>query len=230
MKKSTLRWWILWGVLLITYNVIVFAVPYQRTGGFWVSYGFTLIAIALQIYVIHTAFPAGGTVKSKLFGFPVAKVGMVYLAAQIATGLLFMAFPAAPIWLVVVVCVLWLALAVAGLVVTKTARNEVTRQEISHRAQTEVSVIRSLQNQVSTLSDHIQNKETADQLGKLAELLRYSDPMSSEALRDIETDLIACVDDIQSAVTEGDFAAVASLCQKASAVLTERNRLCKLNK
>lgn len=54
--------------------------------------------------------------------------------------------------------------------------------------------------------------------------------MSHESLRDIEADLAACVDDLQRAVVDDDRAAALMLEQKARAVLTERNRLCKLNK
>ena len=64
----------------------------------------------------------------------------------------------------------------------------------------------------------------------LAEELRYSDPVSSAALLEIEAALSAIVDELQSAIIDGDITAISQLCRKASAVLTERNRLCKLNK
>ena len=42
--------------------------------------------------------------------------------------------------------------------------------------------------------------------------------------------LSAAVDELQAAYVDGDSDAVAQLCRKASALLAERNRLCKLNK
>ena len=67
-------------------------------------------------------------------------------------------------------------------------------------------------------------------LKKLAEELRYSDPVSSAALTEIERDLSAAVEELQAAVIDADTSAVKHLCRKASALLAERSRLCKLNK
>ena len=65
---------------------------------------------------------------------------------------------------------------------------------------------------------------------KFAEEVRYSDPVSADALAEIERDLAAAVDELQAAVVDGDNANIPALTRKASAVLAERNRLCKLNK
>ena len=71
--------------------------------------------------------------------------------------------------------------------------------------------------------------ENAD-VKALADEFRYSDPVSNAAIADAEADLAAAVDELQSAYVDGDSEAVAKLCRKASALLAERNRLCKLNK
>jgi hypothetical protein len=54
--------------------------------------------------------------------------------------------------------------------------------------------------------------------------------VSNEAIAEAEADLAAAVDELQKAYVDGDQDAVAQLCRKASALLAERNRLCKLNK
>lgn len=64
----------------------------------------------------------------------------------------------------------------------------------------------------------------------LAEEFRYSDPVSNNAVAEAEADLAAVVDELQAAYVDGDNDAMAQLCRKASALLAERNRLCKLNK
>ena len=91
MKKNTIRWWVLLGVVLVVYNVLAFALPFPKTAVFAVSYLFSMIAILAQIYVIRTAFYRGEGVKSKFYGFPIAKVGVIYLAIQLIGGLVFMA-------------------------------------------------------------------------------------------------------------------------------------------
>ena len=86
--------------------------------------------------------------------------------------------------------------------------------------------MRSLQSKISQIA--AQSEDAA--IKALAEEFRYSDPVSSDAIADAETDLAAAVDELQTAYVDGDSEAVAKLCRKASALLAERNRLCKLNK
>ena len=87
MKKNAIRWWVVLGVVLVVYNVLAFALPFPKTAVFAVSYLFTMIAILAQIYVIRTAFYRGEGVKSKFYGFPIAKLGVIYLAVQLLAGL-----------------------------------------------------------------------------------------------------------------------------------------------
>ena len=65
---------------------------------------------------------------------------------------------------------------------------------------------------------------------QFCENIRYSDPVSSEALAEIERDLSAAVDDLQAAIVDGDNGVISQLARKADTLLSERNRLCKLNK
>ena len=64
----------------------------------------------------------------------------------------------------------------------------------------------------------------------LAEALRFSDPVSSAATADIEENLTGLLEELGSAVLDKDYASVKTLCAKASTLLADRNRMCKLNK
>ena len=88
---------------------------------------------------------------------------------------------------------------------------------------TRMRALQSRANQLVTMSD-------APELKKFAEELRYSDPVSGPALQEVERDLAAAVDELQSAVVDGGAESIAALCSKATAILLERNRLCKLHK
>ena len=94
----------------------------------------------------------------------------------------------------------------------------------------DVSAMRALQSRVNQLVGMSGDGEAGRLVKTFAEELRYSDPVSSEALADIETELTALTDALQQAVVDGDEAAAITLCRKASVTLAERNRLCKLNK
>ena len=229
MKKNAIRWWVVLGVVLVVYNVLAFALPFPKTAVFAVSYLFTMIAILAQIYVIRTAFYRGEGVKSKFYGFPIAKLGVIYLAVQLIAGLVFMALGLiVPVWLPLALYVVLLGIAAAGFVAADAARDEVVRQEV--KLEKDVSRMREFQAKGRALVALNQVSEAARPLEKLAEDLRFSDPVSSEALTEIEDQLAECLAQLQEAVSAQKTEQILSVCQEAERILAERNQLCKLNK
>ena len=229
MKKNAIRWWVVLGVVLVVYNVLAFALPFPKTAVFAVSYLFTTIAILAQIYVIRTAFYRGEGVKSKFYGFPIAKLGVIYLAVQLIAGLVFMALGLiVPVWLPLALYVVLLGVAAAGFVAADAARDEVVRQEV--KLEKDVSRMREFQAKGRALVALNQVPEAARPLEKLAEDLRFSDPVSSEALTEIEDQLAECLAQLQEAVSAQKTEQILSVCQEAERILAERNQLCKLSK
>jgi len=229
MKKNTLRWWVTLAVVLVVYNVIVFAVPFSKTPVFFISWLFTIAAICAQIYVILTAFYKGEDIKSKLYGFPIARVGAYYLVAQLVAGLVFITIGNfIPVWVPVVLFTLMLGAAIIGFVSVDAIRDEADRQDI--KLKKDVSFMRALQSKAETIAGQIKDERLHKQAREFADALRYSDPVSNEALSEIETELISCVDEIQEAISNGDSEISSTLFKEAGTLLTERNRLCKLSK
>ena len=229
MNKNAIRWWVVLGVVLVVYNVLAFALPFPKTAVFAVSYLFTMIAILAQIYVIRTAFYRGEGVKSKFYGFPIAKLGVIYLAVQLIAGLVFMALGLiVPVWLPLALYVVLLGIAAAGFVAADAARDEVVRQEV--KLEKDVSRMREFQAKGRALVALNQVSEAARPLEKLAEDLRFSDPVSSEALTEIEDQLAECLAQLQGAVSAQKTEQILSVCQEAEHILAERNQLCKLSK
>ena len=68
------------------------------------------------------------------------------------------------------------------------------------------------------------------QLQDLADDFKYSDPVSSEATKEMETELKFLINEIQRALVDGDMKSVEGFLVRARAGLAERNRVCKLGK
>lgn len=225
MRKDTLRTAIVAVVVLIAYNFAVFMIPCLKTPTFWISWGFTLLAFVIAGVAIYISMIKNPDAKSRFYGFPIARIGFIYLVAQIAVGGICMALGnIIPWWAATVIDAIGLALAVIGLISAEAVVSEIHVQDA--KLKKNVALMRSLQSKVNQMAT--QCDDTA--IKALADEFRYSDPVSSDALAEIERDLSAAVDELQSAVVDGDDAAAMQLCRKASAVLAERNRLCKLNK
>lgn len=225
MNKDTIRGSVVLGVLLVLYILIAFLIPFVHTATFWVSFIFTLISFAVVAASIYIAFIRNPDAKSRFYGFPIAKIGVLYGAVQLLAGIVFMALAAiVPAWAAVLVYAIALGAAVIGLISAETVVEEIHLQDA--KLKKDVTLMRSLQSKISQIA--VQSEDAA--IKALAEEFRYSDPVSSDAIADAETDLAAAVDELQTAYVDGDSEAVAKLCRKASALLAERNRLCKLNK
>ena len=229
MKKDMIRWGIGLGVLLVLYILVAFLIPFVHTATFWVSLVFTLIAFGVVGASFYIAFIINPDAKSRFYGFPIAKIGTIYSLVQLIAGIIFMALAAlVPAWVAVLVYAIALGAAVIGLISAEAVAEEIHNQDA--KLKKDVTLMRSLQSKLNQMAAQCDNPDAAAEVKRFAEEMRYSDPVSSEALADIEADLAAAVDELQSAAVDGDSASVKQLCRKASGILAERNRLCKLNK
>ena len=121
---------------------------------------------------------------------------------------------------------LLLLAALVGFVAADAMREEIQRQDAG--IQKSVGNMRALQSRVRTLAG--MDSGVSAQLAELSDAFRFSDPVSSDATVPLEKELAVMVDELQTAVSDGDDAAAAALCRRCSATLAERNRVCKLNK
>ena len=225
MKKDSIRAIIVAVVMLAVYHLIAFVIPFKHTAAFWISYGFTLGAFAVVAASIYIAFIQNPDAKSRFYGFPIARIGVIYGVAQLVISLVIMALAKwTPWWIPVLIYSIGFAAAVIGLISAEAVVDEIKTQDVQLKK--DISLMRSLQSKLSQIAAQ---SDSAD-IKALAEELRYSDPVSNDAIADAEADLAAAVDELQAAFVDGDQEAMTKLCRKASVLLAERNRVCKLNK
>ena len=225
MKKETIRAVAAAVILLILYHLVVFLLPFAKTTVFWISYLFTLVSFGVAALSIYISFIKAPNAMSRFYNFPIARLGVGYCITQSVLGLIAMALGALiPGWVAVLVYAIKLGAALLGLISAETVVETVIAQDA--KLKKDVTMLRGLQSKVSQMA--AQSDDPA--LKALAEEFRYSDPVSSEDIAEAEAVLSAIIDVLQGAFVDGDNAAVAQLCRKASAALAERNRLCKLSK
>jgi len=212
-------------ILLAIFHVLAFGIPFVKTEVFWVSYGFAIAAFAVVAASMYIAFLKKPDAKSRLYGLPIARVGVIYGIVQLIASVLGMALADLIPWLIPgAIYFVGLCVALLGLIAVEATADEVHKLDVQLKKS--VSVMRTLQSKVAQMA--AQSDETV--IKSLAEELRYSDPVSSAATAEMEADLAATVDELQAAFVDEDPSAITQLCRKAQAILAERNRLCKLNK
>ena len=229
MTKNQIRAITVMAIVLIVFSVIAFALPFKMNSLFWLSYLFGILAIVVQVYVLKIAFHGTDSVKSKLYGFPIAQIGIIYMTVQLALSLIFIALAeVAPIWIAVILYVLALAAAAIGFIGADAMRDEIERQDV--KMEKDTSCIITLRSLVYPLAGKCADADAIDALKELADEFRYSDPVSNATLKTIEVKLDTAVAKLQEIVSTGKTEEIKSECKKVSELLTERNRLCRLNK
>ena len=222
MKKNKLMSYLALGIVFALFNIIAFVVPTDKTATFWIAYAFSVVAFTVQISLWEIAFGKKDTLKSKFLGIPVINVGITYLIIQLIALAVFMIFPTLPAWLAIVVCAIILAISALCAIAGQAGTNEINRVE--EKIKVKRAFIQFLQVDIEMLAESETDDETKAELKKLAEKVRFSDPMSHEMLGELESRISAKIEEMKTTTDKkGLIAEVATL-------LTERNKKCKILK
>lgn len=229
MSKNEIRGYIILAVIFVVFSVIAFAIPFSITTVFWLAYVFGFISISYQIYVFKTAFSGNRDAKSRFYGFPIVRVGVIYLITQLIISVIEMILAELlPVWTTIIVNVILLVLAIVGCIATNVMRDEIVRQDV--RLKKDVSNMRALQSMASALVGQCGNNELKKTIQNIADEFKYSDPVSNDQTRDLERELQNQLQEIQKTLFDEDVKSAKVLCTKVIDNLAERNRICALNK
>ena len=221
---------IIYGIVLVLFNVLFWCIPFPKNGTSIILYIFSLVSIIGGCGITMYAFSKGTELRSKVYGFPVFRMGYIYMIVQLLFSVavcVVNAFIAVPAWIAVVVSVLILGLSAIGIIATDATRNIITEQENKWAAQTAKNA--ELRLNIDSIAERCPDGELKKKLSSLAEEFRFSDPVSSDALTEIEKKLGEEVAALKALVTANPEEAI----KKADEVhylLADRNRLCKASK
>lgn len=235
IDKKRIREIIIFAVIFIVYNILVFVIPFKRNAVFAVAYIFTLISVTAFAASYIFAFEKTKTLKSKFLSFPIFRVGLLYLITQFILGILLMAltsFIGIYVWIAVILCILILAFAIIKTMTLDTAREKI--ENIAVKEEINTSFISSLQIEIKTLTNRVSNESIKNKLFDLYEAARYSDPVSGGGLAEIESDIKIKFEKIKSVINknedEDEDVKTLILIDEMNGLLTERNEKCKLTK
>ena len=222
MKKNNFMSYLALGIVFALFNVIAFVIPTEKTATFWTAYAFSVVAFAVQIPLWKIELGKKDTLKSKFLGIPVIHVGITYLIVQLIAFAVFMILPTLPVWLAVVVCSIILAISALCAIAGQAGANEINRVE--EKIKVKRAFIQFLQTDIEMLAESESDPETKAALEKLAEKVRFSDPMSHEMLGELESRISAKVEEMKTAADKK------ALIAEVTTLLTERNKKCKILK
>ena len=219
-----------WAVLAAIFNVIAFATPAvagasKFDGAFWSGYVLIMLALIGQLVCAYFAFKAKN--KEQIFlRLSLVTVSYSALILSFVVGAACMLIPNLPNWVGIILCALILGFTAVS-VIKANAAVELVR-ETDTRVKEKTAFIRMMTVDADNLMARAQTDEAKAMCKKVYEALRYSDPMSSEALSGTEAEISKEFTAFAAAVKNGENAS--ELADELLALIGDRNRMCKVMK
>lgn len=232
MKKNFKFYFILWLILLAAFNAGIFLVRPVIPGyvlndgaGFWTAWAFIMAAFAGNLVCAYFAFKAQN-LKKLFYNLPLITVSYAGLIVMLVLGGALMLIPGCPAWIAAVVCLIAAAVTAAAVVRADWAGK--AAGAVEEKVKTQTQLIKLLTVNAETLLAKAKTPDEKAAAKKVYEALRYSDPVSSEALSAIEAELTEKFKAFENAANAGQGAAEAA--QSLLETLSERNGKCKAMK
>ncbi len=237
MKRAFRIYLIAWAILFVIFNVVVIALPkettiagitYTKLGGLpWI----TLIVFEL-CFVGHLICTWIALKQNKLSGtfyrLPLIRLSYACIIVTTVIGCVMMAVPNLPDWIPLIVALIIMAL--YAVAVLKAAAAAEIVEEIDEKVQAKTTFIRTLTVDAQTLLSRAKSEPVKAACKKVFEAVRYSDPMTSDALADVENRIRTEFNAFTDAVLSDNADAVNASADELLTLIKERNSRCKMEK
>ena len=214
-------------ILLGVFNLLAFTIFKTHTNVFWISYAFMTLAFLVQLVVTFLSFRSF-EVDAMFFNIPLASFSVYYLCAALAVGVVFMIFQKAGFVLALVLQVLILAAFLIISIISILSRDAV--KAIGDNVRKNVTNWKSVLVDVETLTATCSDPELKQSLLRLADTVKYSDPMSNEAVENVEQRIMAGICELRIHLDNSQTEEAMQACRKLELLLVERNKKLALSK
>ena len=227
MKKGFKVYALIWIIVFAVFNVICFVTPNHLGGyhkidaAFWTGYVFITLAFVGNLICANLAFKAD-SLKKLFYNISLITISYSGLIVMAITGGLCMAIPNLPAWLGIVVCVVVLAFHAIAVIQARAAA--IVVETIDERIAEQTQFIKMLTIDAEGIMERASTKAQKEACKKVYEAVRYSDPMSNIALAALEDRIAEKMDELSTAVGEGQEDLVTDISKEVLLLVNERNR------
>ena len=223
---------VVWAVLLALFNVIAFvyvgwAGQEKYTSSFWIGYVFITVMFIGQLICSYMAFKADSA-KKLFYNISLIRTSYIGLIVSFIVGGLCMLISPLPYWVGVIFCAIVLVVNVLSIVKATAAIDEIER--IDTKVKTQTFFIKSLTVDANTLMTSAKSEAVKAECKKVYEAIRYSDPMSHDALSSVESQIIIKFTEFSDVVKADNTEKVAEIANEVIILIGDRNKKCKLLK
>ncbi len=233
MKTGFKYYFSTWVVLVVIFNLLVFVIPYKVNGGskfesgsFWVGYIFLMLSFVGQLGIVWYVIKDG--IDKTFYRIPLLEISHKALIPMIIIGVLCMVIPFIPIWLGVLVCILIWGFCLLEIMKTQATASVV--ESVDSDTKKKTFFIKSLTIDADSLLKSCTNKEASEEVKKVYDALRFSDPMSNDLLSGVESQISLKFNELVEHIRNMDSVGIQNATKEILVMINERNLKCKLLK
>lgn len=226
-KKSAIGLSLIYAILLIVFNVVVFLIFKTHTNVFWVSYAFVLISFIANIICSAHSFKEM-TIDAMFYGIPLVSLAIYYFIAELVVGILFMTFQQAGFKLALIVQLIMFALFAITALVAFMARGAV--EEVNQEIKEKVNGLRTNLVDLEMIMDKCSNCELKEKIRNLIEIIKYSDPISNESVENIEHRILGKISELRYYIDHNQIAETFQVVDELEILYIERNKKLAISK
>lgn len=237
MKKAFKYYFAAWLILLILFNALVFIVPSEISIGnmsinkqgrmMWFALAITDICFLANLFITWTALKQD-KLSGTFYRLPMIKLSYACMIIVAIVGLIGVVIPFIPYWVTVIVELLLVAIYSLTIIKATAAAElvEVTEEKIRNRT----SFVCTMTAEAESILAGAKSTDAREQSRKVFEALRYSDPVSSPELSELEFDIADKLSSLRKAVEADEIETVNAVSDQIIKLVSERNIKTKAGK
>jgi hypothetical protein len=232
MKKNFKFYLLGWFVLLGLFNALAFLIPAwptleKFTASFWIGWGVTIGAFFGQLICAWVAFKEESA-KKTFYNISLFTVSYAGLITMFVVSMICIIVTPLPYWVAAIACSIVLIANIVAVAKAKMAIDVVA--SVDEKIEKATAFIYDMREESESLFARVKSEDFKPLCKKVRDAFKFSDPMSNEALFELEKEITLAVSSCNDAIVAGDLETAKELCGKASVLLVERNKKCKVLK
>ncbi len=226
MNKQNKSFVAMYAIVAVVYILLFALIPFPKDAAAWLMFVFSLIAVAGSCAVTLYTLGKDSSLMSKFYGYPVFKIGMVYMLLQLGFSVLIYiigSFAQVPYWVALLLSLILAGGAGIGVIAADNAR-EFVEQMDDHTVEVTGNVT-YFQLDARDILELCQDDALRPELEALVTKCKYSDPVSVPETRELEEEIKALLQELRKQVAENKGEEALAKAQLILRLLSSRNRI-----
>lgn len=228
MSKNGKNFLVLVFTTAVLFTVLSFTIPFNINGVFFLAYFMGMFAICAQPVVFKVS-DVDMSANKLFYGFPIIRNSFIYMAVQIIISFMEMALSSfLPVRILIIINAVFIAVMIYRFIPTLMVKQEISKQR--DEAKEKKFSRNNLEIRVTMLRDMAKDAAIKKSLDKLAEMIRYSDPVSNEDTFEVENEINDRMDELEIIIAGGNYYGADGICTLLMSQIRKRNSILAASK